>query len=139
MSNANSRELGKLTPGDQLVARQYTPSLPQVFMFSAVTWNRHLIHYSKDQAISEGHDDVPVQRGLIGNFFTRYVVELFDHCFITQLSWKVVSTTYPGQTLTCDGIVKSVSSTEHGEVFELELKLQNAERVISTAVMTAQV
>ena len=30
------------------------PDRAQIFMFSAVTWNRHHIHYSKDAAVSEG-------------------------------------------------------------------------------------
>jgi hypothetical protein len=30
-----------------------TPTHMQIFMFSAATWNRHHIHYSRDAAIRE--------------------------------------------------------------------------------------
>ena len=49
------------------------PDYVQVFMFSAITWNRHHIHYSKDAALSEGLPDVVVQRALIGNFLARLI------------------------------------------------------------------
>ena len=48
-----------------------TPTHSQIFMFSAATWNRHHIHYSRDAAIAEGLPDVVVQRALIGNYFVR--------------------------------------------------------------------
>ena len=49
------------------------PDRTQIFMFSAVTWNRHHIHYSKDAAVSEGLPDIVVQRALIGNFLARLI------------------------------------------------------------------
>jgi hydroxyacyl-ACP dehydratase HTD2-like protein with hotdog domain len=39
-----------------------TPDHTQIFMFSAATWNRHHIHYSKDAALAEGLPDVVAAR-----------------------------------------------------------------------------
>jgi hydroxyacyl-ACP dehydratase HTD2-like protein with hotdog domain len=44
------------------------PDRRQLFMFSAITWNRHAIHYDRQSAREEGLPDVVVQRALIGNF-----------------------------------------------------------------------
>jgi len=82
------------------------PTAMQLFMFSAITWNRHQIHYSRDAALREGHPDVVVQRALIGNFFARHA-QAWLGCSgaVRRLSWKVVASAYPGQELDCVGFV----------------------------------
>ena len=88
-------------PIPQLVV---TPDHTQIFMFSAATWNRHRIHYSKDAALAEGLPDVVVQRALIGNFFSRLLTDwLGDAGDILELSWKVSASAVPGKTLYCQG------------------------------------
>jgi hydroxyacyl-ACP dehydratase HTD2-like protein with hotdog domain len=83
-----------------------TPDSMQIFMFSAVTWNRHHIHYSKDGAICEGLPDVVVQRALIGNFFARLLTNFMgEHGEIRALSWKVLNSATPGKGLCCRGEV----------------------------------
>jgi hydroxyacyl-ACP dehydratase HTD2-like protein with hotdog domain len=83
-----------------------TPTPGQVFMFSAVTWNRHHIHFSKDAALAEGHADIVVQRALLGNFMARQLGNwLGDRGRIVQLSWKVQKSALPGNTLRCQGRV----------------------------------
>jgi hydroxyacyl-ACP dehydratase HTD2-like protein with hotdog domain len=83
-----------------------TPTHTQLFMFSAVTWNRHHIHYSKDAAMAEGLPDVVVQRALLGNFLARALTDwLGDAGELRELSWKVLSSATPGRTLRCQGEV----------------------------------
>ena len=89
-----------------LPALRVVPNAMQIFMFSAITWNRHQIHYSRDAALREGHPDVVVQRALIGNFFARHAQAWLDRGgAIRQLSWKVLASAYPGQALDCVGFV----------------------------------
>lgn len=79
-----------------------TPTREQIFMFSAITWNRHKIHYSDRQAQSEGHRDIVVQRGLLGNFLARQIGSwLPEHGSIRRLSWRVIESTYPNEPLVC--------------------------------------
>ena len=74
------------------------PDRTQIFMFSAITWNRHLIHYSKDAAISEGLPDIVVQRALIGNFLARLITDwVGDSAELRRLTWKVTRSALPGQ------------------------------------------
>ena len=83
-----------------------TPDHTQLFMFSAVTWNRHHIHYSKDAAIAEGLPDVVVQRALLGNFMARLLTGWLGRAGeLRELSWKVVSSAVPGRRLRCQGEV----------------------------------
>ena len=81
-----------------------TPTTTQIFSFSAVTWNRHWIHFDKDAAIAEGHAGVAVQRALLGNFFAQLLDQwLGKHGEVRKLSWKVLSGASPGKPLRCTG------------------------------------
>lgn len=82
------------------------PTAMQIFMFSAVTWNRHHIHYSADGARAEGHPDVVVQRSLIGNYFARHAdAWLGSSGRIARLVWRVTGPAVPNQWLRCNGVV----------------------------------
>lgn len=90
----------------QLPELALTPTPEQLFMFSAATWNRHHIHYSSAAARAEGHPDIVVQRGLIGNYLARLLTNwLGDRGEIRTLSWKVVRSAVPGKQLRCEGYV----------------------------------
>jgi hydroxyacyl-ACP dehydratase HTD2-like protein with hotdog domain len=85
-------------------------------MFSAVTWNRHHIHYSKDAAISEGLPDIIVQRGLIGNFLTRLITNwVGDSAELCKLTWKVTRSALPGKDIICRGKIKERIDSEDGK------------------------
>ena len=89
------------------------PDHTQVFMFSAVTWNRHHIHYSKDAAISEGLPDIVVQRALIGNFLARLITNwVGDSAELCKLAWKVTRSALPGNIITGKSIQISKSKGE---------------------------
>ena len=88
----------------QIPEIQVIPTAAQVFMFSAITWNRHHIHFNKDAALAEGHADVVVQRALLGNFMARHVGSwLGNRGHIQRLSWKVQKSATPGNPLRCTG------------------------------------
>lgn len=95
------------------------PDHMQIFMFSAVTWNRHHIHYSKDAAISEGLPDIVVQRALIGNFFARLITNwVADNAELRKLTWKVTRGALPGKDIICRGKIKEKVDSE-GEKYLL--------------------
>lgn len=59
--------------GETLPGFTVHPSTVQLFLFSAVTWNPHRIHYDEPYTTGEeGHDGVVVQGPLIG----AWVLEL---------------------------------------------------------------
>ena len=119
------------------------PDHTQVFMFSAVTWNRHHIHYSKDAAVSEGLPDIVVQRALIGNFLARLMTDwIGDGAQLRKLEWKVTRSALPGKDIICRGNIREriVSDDEKCAICEVTASNENDELIASgnaTIVFTA--
>jgi hydroxyacyl-ACP dehydratase HTD2-like protein with hotdog domain len=61
--------------GEALPTVVRTPSQVQLFMFSAITWNIHRIHYDKEYAVSEGHPAPLVHGPLQGAFLGQYLTD----------------------------------------------------------------
>lgn len=102
------------------------PDHAQVFMFSAVTWNRHHIHYSKDAAISEGLPDIVVQRALIGNFLARLITSwIGDSAELRKLTWKVTRSALPGKDIVCRGKIKERIDSEDEKYLICEVTASN--------------
>ncbi len=102
------------------------PDHTQVFMFSAVTWNRHHIHYSKDAAVSEGLPDVVVQRALIGNFLARLMTDWTgDSAELRRLSWKVTRSALPGKDIICRGRITDKIDSEGEKCIICEVTASN--------------
>ncbi len=100
------------TPIPELIVR---PDRTQIFMFSAVTWNRHHIHYSKDAAIREGLPNVVVQRALIGNFLARLITNWAgENAALRKLAWKVTRSALPGEEIVCRGRVTETVDADDG-------------------------
>lgn len=101
-----------------------TPSRTQLSAFCAVTWNRHKIHLDRAHAQAEGHHDVVVQRGLLGNFLARSVLHWAGRAGrLERLQWKVLQSAFPDQELRCQGAVINVTETEAGAVVECALQI----------------
>lgn len=99
---------------------EVTPGTGHIFMFSAITWNRHHIHYDKDAALAEGHTGVVVQRALLGNYLARLVTQwLSDQGELRTLSWRVQKSALPDKPLTCQGEVVG----REGHTWKCELRI----------------
>jgi hydroxyacyl-ACP dehydratase HTD2-like protein with hotdog domain len=95
-------------------------------MFSAVTWNRHHIHYSKDAAISQGLPDSVVQRALIGNFLARLITNwVGDGAYLRKLAWKVTRSALPGRDIVCRGKIKERIDSEDEKYLICEVTASN--------------
>lgn len=102
------------------------PDRAQIFMFSAITWNRHLIHYSKDAAISEGLPDIVVQRALIGNFLARLITNwVGDSGELRRLAWKVTRSALPGKDIVCRGKIKERIDSDGDKCLMCEVTAYN--------------
>ena len=92
--------------GSPIVELVKRPDHKQVFMYSAITWNRHMIHYNSAQANAEGHKDVVVQRALLGSYLAQMITDwVKDNGMLRRLEWKVLRSAFPGDVLTCKGAV----------------------------------
>lgn len=98
----------------------------RLFMYSAVTWNRHLIHYSKQDAQREGLPDVVVHRGLIGNFMVRQLQKWIGSSGeIVSIGWKMKSSAFPDELLTCKGSVSGKTMSAEAAILECALEVVN--------------
>jgi hydroxyacyl-ACP dehydratase HTD2-like protein with hotdog domain len=60
-------------PGDALPPLVKNASRAQLFLFSAATHNPHRIHYDRDYARVEGHEDILVHGPLQGAWLHQFV------------------------------------------------------------------
>jgi hydroxyacyl-ACP dehydratase HTD2-like protein with hotdog domain len=97
--------------GDDIPELITVPTTTQLFMFSAVTWNRHRIHYDPEFARSQGLRDVAIHRGLIGNLLARVLTRwLGDAGIVRQVEWTVRGSAEVGQPLRLAGKVRGKRS-----------------------------
>lgn len=93
--------------GDEIPAITKMPSNLQLFMFSAVTWNCHRIHFDADFA--RGHDGLPgilTHRPLLGSFLCQLLTDwVGENGKVERLEWSNRGPAVPGDTLTCRGKV----------------------------------
>jgi len=119
-----------LRVGEQLPTLTYQVSATQIFMYSAITWNRHPIHYNQTQARREGHADILVQRGLLGNLLVRYVTSSVSSIYIQTLDWKVVSSLTPDQIVQCTATVSQLTQKDWQAELQLSLTMKHDNRLI---------
>jgi hydroxyacyl-ACP dehydratase HTD2-like protein with hotdog domain len=119
-------------PGFELPSLVVRPSHLQLFMFSASTWNRHHIHYSKDAALAEGLPDIVVHRALLGNYLAQMLGNWAgDAAAVRRLSWRVLQSAPVGMLLTCRGRVTEAQAVGLNQevACELEIKGDNGQTI----------
>ena len=106
----------------------------QIFMFSAMSWNRHRIHYDVDFA--RDHDKLPgvlAQRPLLGSFLAEMLFDwVGEHGRIKRLEWSNRGPAVPSDILTCHGRIvrKYVDGGEHLVEFEVWIENQRGENIV---------
>lgn len=115
-----------INEGDEIPSITKSPTAMQLFMFSAVTWNRHLIHYNKEYAQHDGLEDVAVHRALLGNFLAQLLTDwLGDTGRITKIEWSVRASAKPGDALTCSGKVLEKRIEDGKQLIDTEIRIEN--------------
>lgn len=105
-------------PGDSLPPLVKNASRTQLFLFSAATNNPHRIHYDRDYAKLEGHDDILVHGPLQGAWLHQFVQGWAGpRGRVLALTFQNRGRAFPERDLTFRGRVTSVE----GDVVSLEL------------------
>lgn len=116
----------KISATTQIPELVVHPDHAQIFMFSAITWNRHHIHYNKDAAVGEGLPDIVVQRGLIGNFLAQLITNwIGDRAELRKLMWKVTRSALPGKDIICQGKIREKIDSENEKSLICEVTAYN--------------
>ena len=116
----------KIDVGYEVPTLVKKPTYMQLFMFSAITWNRHLIHYNSDFAKRDGLPDVATHRALIGNFMAQMLTNWLGYAGkIKNLEWSVRATAVPGNTLHCQAKVVGKRLDTDAKIAECEISVLN--------------
>jgi hydroxyacyl-ACP dehydratase HTD2-like protein with hotdog domain len=114
--------------GDRIPSLVKRPTPMQLFMFSASTWNRHLIHYNTEFAISDGLENVAVHRALIGGFLAQMLSEwVGDAGSILNVSWSVRGSAAINRPLTLRGEVLEKREEDGKRLLSCEIHAENHE------------
>ena len=120
-----------VTVGSEIAPLVKRPTGVQLFRYSAVTWNAHLIHYDAEYARTEGYPDVLVQSHLHGCFLVQTVLDWAGpRARLRKFRWENRHLAVPGHVLTCTGVVTDVWDEGDVRLLECELEERNAEGVL---------
>jgi len=114
--------------GMELPSIVKTPTVPQLFMYSAVTRNPHRIHYDREYARTEGHPDAlvhgPLQASMLCSLVTSW---MGDEGFLRRFSYSNRGRAIPYGPLTYKGRVVKKYEVDSNWAVELEVWEENAQ------------
>jgi hydroxyacyl-ACP dehydratase HTD2-like protein with hotdog domain len=132
---SDQRPLGNVAVGDELAAATRNASRAQLFLYSAATHNPHRIHYDRDYAIVEGHQDIIVHGPLQGAWLSQYVTEWAGpRGRMLTLTWQNRRSALPERDYTFKGVVRSVD----GDVVGLDVWAEDADGVLMPGTATVR-
>jgi hydroxyacyl-ACP dehydratase HTD2-like protein with hotdog domain len=117
---------------DMLPEREFTPNNMELFLYNAVLWNAHRIHYDFPYATEvEGYPGLVIAGPELGDWLTQTAIEwMGDDGNLVSFEYSNRKASYIGETLRSGGKVISVN-TESGEV-EVELYIKNTDDEVVT-------
>lgn len=112
--------------GSCITALEKRPTSVQLFRYSAVTWNAHLIHYDEQYARSEGYPSILVPSHLHGCFLAQAVLDwVGPDATLRRFRWQNRQLAVAGDVLTCTGEVTAVGTRDDMGVVTCELEERN--------------
>lgn len=124
--------LQDLKVGDTLPERQHTPSNVSLFLYNAVIWNPHRIHYDRDYTVNvEKHPEIVIDGPLQGDWLAQVVVNWAgDAADMKTFRYSNRRASYLGETLTSGGAITAIDA-DAGTV-DLDLFIKNADGDVLT-------
>jgi 3-methylfumaryl-CoA hydratase len=118
--------INNIQPGDKLPEHLFEPDNIQLFLYNAVLWNAHRIHYDYPYATEqEGYPGLVVAGPLMGDWLTQVVLQWAgDEGSLASFSYTNRKYACIGEVLHSEGSVVSVDA-KTGEV-EIEVEILNA-------------
>jgi hydroxyacyl-ACP dehydratase HTD2-like protein with hotdog domain len=103
-------QINDIKVGDKLPGREYRPDNVQLFLYNAVLWNAHRIHYDDPYAReAEGYPGLVVAGPLMGDWLTQCVLEwLGEAGELVSVEYSNRRAAYAGELLHSGGEVLAV-------------------------------
>ncbi|MDA1127256.1 MAG: MaoC/PaaZ C-terminal domain-containing protein [Chloroflexi bacterium] len=126
---------------DVQVGQEITPLVKEIGMarmmaYGAATWDFIRLHYDADYARELGFA-APVMDGqMLGGFLTQLVQDWAGPgAFLRKLAFRNRIMVYPGDSITCRGVVTDCSIEDAGGMVECDLSVENqrGEKVVAPA------
>ena len=125
-----------ISVGDELPTLEKQITMPRMMAYGAATWDFIRIHYDADYVRELGFDGPFLDGQMMGGFLVQQVQDWAGpEAFLRKLSFSNRAMVYPGDSVTCHGIV-SAKFVEKGEALvtcDLWAVNQNNEKVVQPA------
>ncbi len=110
--------------GDALPERVFTPTNVSLFLYNAVIWNAHRIHYDEPYATGvEKHPAIVIDGPLQGDWLTQAAVNWAgDEGQLVEFEYSNRKASYLGASLTSGGVVKAIDAASGKVTLELFIK-----------------
>lgn len=109
---APAPRLGELRAGEPLPGREFTPTLAELFLYSAIIWNAHRIHYdlpyTRDE---EGYPGLLITGPLQGDWLCQAITDWAgEDGVLERFTFSHRGAAYLGDTLTTGGHIEAVDA-----------------------------
>jgi hydroxyacyl-ACP dehydratase HTD2-like protein with hotdog domain len=119
--------------GDEIPSIAVTPTIVQLFLFSAITWNAHRIHYDTPYAATEGYPAPVIHGPFQGGLLSRIVMAWAGGTgAIKRLSYSHRGMALLGDTLTCRGKVTKKYEEDDVPLVDLALSVETQKGEVTT-------
>ena len=131
-----ARRFEDIQIGDEITPLVKEIGMARMMAYGAATWDFIRLHYDADYARELGFEAPFVDGQMMGGFLTQHVQDWAGPgAFLRKLAFRNRVMAYPGDSLTCRGVVTDVLSTEEGGMVECGLWMENqrGEKVVDSA------
>ena len=133
---AEVRYFEDVQTGDELTPLVKEIGLARMMAYGAATWDFIRLHYDADYARELGFEAPFVDGQMLGGFLAQHVQDWAGPgAFVRKLAFRNRVMAYPGDSLTCRGVVTDCSVEEEGGMVECGLWVENqrGEKVVEPA------
>ena len=126
----------EISVGDELPPLEKQITAARMMAYGAATWDFIRIHYDADYVRDLGFDGPFLDGQMMGGFLAQQVQDWAGPgAFLRKLSFSNRAMVYPGDTVTCHGLVteKSVGKGEYLVTCDLWAVNQRGEKVVQPA------
>ena len=130
------RQFEDIQIGDEITPLVKEIGIARMMAYGAATWDFIRLHYDADYARELGFEGPFVDGQMMGGFLTQQVQDWAGPgAFLRKLAFRNRVMAYPGDSLTCRGVVTGVSTTDEGGMVECDLWMENqrGEKVVDPA------
>ena len=114
-----------LCAGQEIPSLLKTPTPQQLVMWAGASGDYNPIHYDKDFALSKNLRGVVVHGQLVTAFLAQMLTHWMGNGFLRKLSVSYKGMNFPGDTITCRGVVSGKAVEEGKRRVSLDIWAEN--------------